>query len=357
MTRSVLVALLLATAACAQIPLASMPRAETSAVDQERAGQNEALLRAYNDEWGRYRHAALPIMIANADLCRAVGRATTSATGLRLYNLNTWGAKLHDTAERLYGADDRPRVLDVVDRTPAAQAGVRRGDAVVEYAGVAIGAGPDAMKRLDAALAKTGPGSLVVERDGQRVVMELQPVEACAYVYQMRESEEVDAFTNGDTITITRGMIHFATNDELSVVVGHELAHNVRRHVEAKKSTDALQNFLTGFLGRFGIPLREWNKIQSAAASQDLEREADYVGLYLTARAGAPVEVAPGFWRKMGVKFPTSIERNYLSTHPSSAERAASLEATVREIKEKMRAGAPLVANETRIVPAATPSP
>jgi predicted Zn-dependent protease len=75
--------------------------------------------------------------------------------------------------------------------------------------------------------------------------------------------------------------------------------------------------------------------------SQDFEREADYVGLYILARSGRPFANSPNFWRRMAQESPGSIK--YASSHPTSAERFVRLEKVVAEIEGKQAQGAPLL--------------
>ena len=60
-------------------------------------------------------------------------------------------------------------------------------------------------------------------------------------------------------------------------------------------------------------------------------------------RAGFDISKAPDLFRRMGIEHPGSIKENYLSSHPSTPERAASMEKAIEEIKEKIKAGQPLV--------------
>lgn len=329
-------------AACATPPTAQRP---TSApLESERDFQAELLVQAYQTEWARYRRAALPIMIANADVCRRVGHAVMTATGLRVNTLYTWAPNLRTAAARVLGAEERPRVGDVPPRTPAERAGVMTGDVIVEFDGQAIGGGPDAIKRLDAILdaasRRGGAIPFVVERGRARLHLAVEPVEACRYTYRLVESQEVNAETNGDIISFARGMLRFATDEELPVVTGHELAHNVLRHVEAKQGKAEFGATLAAVAPIIGIPASAtFRPANGAPTNQDFEREADYVGLYLTARGGFNIDAAPGFWRKMAIAFPFSMQDRYASTHPSTAARARALEEAVREIRARAVAG------------------
>ena len=60
--------------------------------------------------------------------------------------------------------------------------------------------------------------------------------------------------------------------------------------------------------------------------SKEDEKEADYVGLYLAARAGYNYKEAKDIWQKMSVDSPHSL---YLDrSHPNNAKRSAALKKT-----------------------------
>jgi len=82
-------------------------------------------------------------------------------------------------------------------------------------------------------------------------------------------------------------------------------------------------------------------KIGAMRFSQSFEREADYVGMYILARAGRPIASAPTFWRRMAQESPKRIK--FASSHPTTAERFVRLEQTVAEIEQKRSAGVELM--------------
>jgi predicted Zn-dependent protease len=88
-----------------------------------------------------------------------------------------------------------------------------------------------------------------------------------------------------------------------------------------------------------------FGNMASAPYSKDFESEADYVGLYLAARAGYDISESANFWRRMAVENPASIEKSYSNTHPSSPERFLAIEKAVNEINGKKQLGMPLVPN------------
>jgi predicted Zn-dependent protease len=141
-------------------------------------------------------------------------------------------------------------------------------------------------------------------------------------------------------------MIRFCeTNNELALVVGHEIAHIALGHL-----TKSMINRIPGTIldviilvlagvdtgGAFG-------GLSSLVFSKAFEQEADYAGLYILARAAYDVTGAADFFRRMAVEHPGSIRGNFLATHPSMPERFVAIENTVREIEEKLQRGEPLV--------------
>ena len=173
------------------------------------------------------------------------------------------------------------------------------------------------------------------------------------------EKSEVNAFTDGSNVFITTGMLKFATDEELALVIAHELAHCFERHVDKKRANSVLGQLVGTFFdvmaGRaFGDQTDEYSRagsqIGADAFSQPFELEADYVGLYLLARAGYPTEDAAAFWRKMAEHAPLA-SNSFTGTHPPSAERYLLLAKTHEEIEEKKANGQPLLPNRALAEP------
>jgi predicted Zn-dependent protease len=192
------------------------------------------------------------------------------------------------------------------------------------------------------------PTTFKISRGGVEQQVTITPKKSCAGRALAADSTSINAYADGQNVIVTTGMMNFAKQDsELALVIGHELAHNSRKHVEAKKKNAMLGMVLgavvTGVTGVNVMGLGQG--LGAGAFSQSFEYEADYVGLYHTARAGYDITDAPHFWRRMGAKHPAAIHLKG-STHPSSAKRFVALEETVAEINAKKASGAPLVPEE-----------
>ncbi len=144
----------------------------------------------------------------------------------------------------------------------------------------------------------------------------------CRYPIEISDRPLVYASTNGSRIRITEGMVAFASNDsELAFVLSHELAHDLLGHVGAFHGGNHAK----------------------------MELEADYVGIYVTARAGYDVETASRIMLRLASAFP-NMEGD--GSYPASGARYAMLERAAREIALKMSSNAPLVPNFQTLAPA-----
>lgn len=160
--------------------------------------------------------------------------------------------------------------------------------------------------------------------------------------------DKVNAYTDGTTVYVTCGLMKYlASDNELALVVGHELAHCIMDHTK-KKMGNAI---LGGIIGAVFTVLTGVNvtdlavSVGQEAFSQEFEAEADYVGCYLAARAGYDVADAAGIWRKLATFHPEAINLQG-GTHPSTAKRYLAVKQAADEIREKIALGKELFPEE-----------
>lgn len=138
-----------------------------------------------------------------------------------------------------------------------------------------------------------------------------------------------------------------ASDDELAFVLGHELGHIVRGHLQAKATQSAIVQTVAiiAALAAASDCQRNPNCIPPAAAAalgglatrgaieatgynRDMEREADYQGLHYAAAAGYRPEAAGDFLRQI-----LAVHRGagraftipFLTSHPADAERVGRI--------------------------------
>jgi membrane-associated protease RseP (regulator of RpoE activity) len=272
---------------------------------------------------------------ANAELCPAV----RNSAGWLLHAASQYGPELRPLAEARFGLDsDLPGLLAVPEGSAADLAGLRRDDLLLSVNGEAMARGVDRraaafegveanIRKLDLALAR-GPVEVVFRRGGTDRTATITPQRACGYDIQLDPSDELNARADGKRLFITTAMAGFtATDDELAVVLGHELAHHVLGHRDWHEAETRGRETQT-------VPAL-------SATAGGAERQADRVGLFLAARAGVDSAIAPAFWRRFGaynwrVRYPQW-------NHPSAEARARALEDVQAEISARRASGQPLV--------------
>jgi Zn-dependent protease with chaperone function len=123
-------------------------------------------------------------------------------------------------------------------------------------------------------------------------------------------SQSINAFCMpGGKIAFFTGILDKLqlTDDEVAMVMGHEMAHALREHARARiaksQGTGALLSLgaqLFG-LGQIGdLAANIGTQLLTLKFSRDDETEADLVGLELGARAGFNPEASISLWDKMG---------------------------------------------------------
>ncbi len=210
------------------------------------------------------------------------------------------------------------------------------------------------MRRLQHDARQNHPVSLTVTHveTSKQVKVTIVPVFKCAYGFKIDErNKALNADANGWLIRVSPSMMNMMQgDDELAGVVGHELAHNLFEHPQRGVISTLLSKIISsmvnlgGALG--GVHTAGGNvgaNINDAVFEQAYEREADYVGAYLAARAGFDPEGAITAMQKMAYDAPETLRDG--SSHPATAERIWNLQQTVAEIHDKQNRGALLLPN------------
>lgn len=155
------------------------------------------------------------------------------------------------------------------------------------------------------------------------------------------KSDEINAFCMpGGKIAFFTGIINKLklTDDEIAMVMGHEIAHALQEHARERAAKSELTNAGAGLISQFfglgdlgNMALGVGAQLMSLKFSRGDESEADLVGLDIAARAGYDPRASITLWQKMG-----SVGGNgpieFLSTHPSGTSRIAELEKQIPNV-------------------------
>jgi len=226
----------------------------------------------------------------------------------------------------------------------------------------------------------TGPVELLVEREGNKFPLILYPqlLPAEFGILIQTQDRKINAYAAPGKIILTQRLVNFCLNDdELAVIVGHELAHQVLGHLVRSAAHLELGQMLgevmtavtTLSLGR----ILDWKHFRVSASvrevaqdavvsvfSQDEEREADIYGAWFAFQAGYNLDRGAAVWERVAAvdeKDPF-LTTYFLDSHPAPLERLARLKLVAQYFKAGRAAEVFLqTADLNRRPPPALPEP
>lgn len=199
-------------------------------------------------------------------------------TGLSIDYLAAYPSADRSAVAALLHMSDLPQVASVAPGSPADRAGVREGDDIAAIDGIPAatlaarsrdsGLLADEIEDRLAATPVGGTIALTVVRNGTPIEMTVDPGRGCAARFIVKTGKGLTAFSDPRNVAVGEGLVDFSrTDDELALVLGHELAHIVHR--------DAV------------------NKTPGQRTKED---RADVLGAVLARCAGYDIETALAFW-------------------------------------------------------------
>jgi hypothetical protein len=326
-----------------------------------RAKMQQHAIAVHIERTRQLQNLAWPILQKNVDLCgkkinrtfgwRMLDRAMVAGftQGLRDQDITGWGLEA--------------RVVLLIAGGPAEKAGIQVNDRVlkVDERDVPANSGVGRVSKLITdAVKKTRNGgsiSLTVAQPGETPrTVRVTPETTCAFPVMLNRTGAVNASTNGARISIFMGLLR-AEQDPRRVqfVIGHELAHAALKHPKKSLRNSLISGgvVLGTVAGAAGWiadttatlagkkPAASYQRRGAALATypygKDFEREADYVGLYMLARAGIDTRGVEDLFNTFAQESPAGTWLNL--SHPSSPERYLAARAAQEEIAVKLARG------------------
>lgn len=150
-------------------------------------------------------------------------------------------------------------------------------------------------------------------------------------------SDELNAFCMpGGKIMFYSGLVKklYLSDAEIAVVMGHEIAHALREHSReqvsqaiAAQTTIGIGAALLGLGdGAASLANTAYDALIATRFSRSDEREADRIGLELSARAGYDPRAGVTLWQKMLKAGGGNSPPEFLSTHPAETSRIREIE-------------------------------
>ncbi len=155
------------------------------------------------------------------------------------------------------------------------------------------------------------------------------------------KSNQINAFCMpGGKIAFYTGILEQLklTDDEVAMIMGHEVAHALREHARERIGKNAAtgiganvlsQAFGLGNLGAQAMGMGA--QLLTLKFGRQDESEADLVGMELAARAGYDPRAGVSLWRKMGAAS-KGAPPQFLSTHPSGPARITDIEKNLAKV-------------------------
>jgi predicted Zn-dependent protease len=138
---------------------------------------------------------------------------------------------------------------------------------------------------------------------------------------ELAPGNAINANANGLVAQISGRLVNWVeSDDELALVIAHEMAHNLLDHPKRLNEKSALSGLATS-LGLAG------------KAQRQMELEADRVGIVMAAGAGYNYKIAPYFWARLNSNSP--LASFLATTHPTTPTRRENAQRVVDELNTK----------------------
>lgn len=165
-------------------------------------------------------------------------------------------------------------------------------------------------------------------------------------------SDQINAFCMpGGKIMVYTGLAKQLklSDDELAVVLGHEMSHALREHSREQVSQALAAQAAIGLgAALFGLGQGSadvagvgYQALVATRFSRTDENEADRMGLELTARGGYDPRAGVSLWQKMIKSKSGSQPPEFLSSHPTDASRVQAIQSLLPTVMPLYMAARP----------------
>ena len=244
-----------------------------------------------------------------------------------------------------------PAAMVMLALTPITGCGPRFSPPAADPAG--LDAAREAIIAATPAVGMAGTPETMLAGVSQRLAQAAQPLctaygsQKCVLQVTLDPSATARAAMSGQgRVIITLGMLRLlGSEDEVAAVLGHEFGHHLANHLNRRLARGLAAGTIVGTLlgavvpfgGFAGWALGEGAAVAGSqgaqlAFSKEEEREADYLGAYLVARAGYDLDRAGLVWVRLTRSGPQETT-GLLDSHPAGPERLAAWRQATAEIR------------------------
>ena len=277
----------------------STPAASVSSHAKVSDDAQVSLLALQRDDQ-RVADTAWRIAARNADSCTKIW----AALGVSLQHVSQYAPAYRAAAQAAFGLDGADLASKSGEQKTAAS-----------YDAVSA-----AMAALET-LPEQKAAELSIERGGQRLDVSVTPKNVCRSRVELAPGNAINANANGLVAQISGRLVNWVqSDDELALVIAHEMAHNLMGHPKTLSEKSALSGLATSL----GL---------SGRAQRQMELDADRMGIIMAATAGYNYKIAPDFWARLNSNAPLAA---FLATsHPTTRTRRENAQRVVDELVSK----------------------
>ncbi|MEM9232826.1 MAG: M48 family metalloprotease [Pseudomonadota bacterium] len=349
---------LMLLAGCATPDFAAPPL-DGAVVQAEREAAIREAMDTALERRARVYDLSWPVLTESVELCPDVRPSigVVLADRKMLARL-AGGLREEDLAE--IGVPDHLIIAHTHAGSPAALKGVMSGARLLKVQGEEVEDPEAAAKKIREQTEEEKPVTLTISFADSQQEVEITPVDRCDYAVKISTSQAINAHAYSGDIVILTGAIRALDDESLRYLIAHEAAHLIAGHRPKYVRNSIVSGavlvgpfiygagMLADRMAGFGDEPPDIAYTTRAVRfllpwAEEFEAEADYLGLYLFARAGGDLEQARGIFDVFSRESPSSIYTR--ATHPLTPERLSRLLASVREIKHKQRSGEELLPN------------
>ena len=223
-------------------------------------------------------------------------------------------------------------------------AGTNQAEQEYLKAGKIADMGADSTVHVLGALQTTGPQVDRARKIVNRLLPSyISPTSVRVYVVDNKEWNAM-AMANY-SIYVFSGIMKDLDDDEMAIVLGHELTHATHEH-SRRQASKGMMAGIAGQVASIGLSKVKSDMARGAGQtvaalglttfgnvySREYEDQADRVGLRYVYEAGYDYRKAPGLWRKFAAKYGDGnpLQNFVFGDHSLSSARAAALEREIR---------------------------
>ncbi|MWV28064.1 M48 family metalloprotease [Aurantiacibacter rhizosphaerae] len=260
----------------------------------------------------RLARIADAMLVSNVKLCRE----TMPVTGMILHSADQYG----NAAPSLF-RNGSLAIAAVVPGSTAERAGLKSGDGIAAVNGVSVNSmvptGKDHLREVAffqlAGLAPEASVELTILRDGETRSVGFDAPQGCQSLVEVLPSGDFSARSNGRVIQVQYDFLLSLSDDQLAVILAHELSHSVLEHRRRKVEAGIDNASIMRHLGR------------NQQVNRQAEIEADRLSVHILANAGYDAAIAPAFWRsEQGLVAGGGAIPSFI--YPTQSARAAMIE-------------------------------